>query len=195
MARYAEKKRATTETDIYIKLNIDGKGNTAISSGVGFLDHMLTLMAAHGFLDLEVRATGDITVDDHHTVEDIGIVLGDVLRDAIGDKSGIRRYGSCIVPMDDALALVAIDISNRPYLVYNVPIKQDRVGSLDVRLIKEFFRAFVNHCGMTLHINVFYGDNMHHIIEGVFKAFGQALNEAVAYDQRIERVRSTKGVL
>jgi imidazoleglycerol-phosphate dehydratase len=176
-------------------LVIDGEGQADINTGVPFLDHMLTLMAAHGFFDLDIQAAGDTEVDDHHTVEDVGIVLGDSFKEGVGDRVGIRRYGRAIVPMDEALASVAIDFSNRPCLVYNVPLKQEKVGRFDAQLVHEFFRGFVNHCSLTMHINVMYGENMHHIVEAVFKAFGRALDEATTYDPRIKKVLSTKGVL
>ncbi len=195
MARSAEMERKTNETNIRIRLVIDGEGHAGVNTGVPFLDHMLTLMAAHGFFDLDIQATGDTEVDDHHTVEDIGIVLGDSFKEGVGERVGIRRYGRAIVPMDEALASVVIDFSNRPCLVYNVPLKQEKIGRFDAQLVHEFFRGFTNHCSLTMHINVMYGENMHHIIEAVFKAFGRALDEATTYDSRIKKVLSTKGVL
>jgi imidazoleglycerol-phosphate dehydratase len=193
--RSAKVARATKETDIKLELTIEGKGKSAITTGIPFMDHMLTLMAAHGFFDLTLNAKGDIEIDDHHTVEDIGIVLGDAFNKALGGRKGIKRYGRGLVPMDEALASVVIDFSNRPFLVYHVNLKRDSAGRFDAQLIQEFFRAFVNRSGVTLHINVMYGDNTHHIIEAVFKAFGQALDEATMLDSRITEVRSTKGIL
>ncbi|MBW2196158.1 MAG: imidazoleglycerol-phosphate dehydratase HisB [Deltaproteobacteria bacterium] len=187
--------RKTKETDITLELTVEGKGSAEISTGVPFLDHMLVLMTAHGFFDLTLNATGDIAVDGHHTVEDIGIVLGDAFNKALGTKKGIRRYGKSIVPMDEALASVVIDFSNRPLLVYNVEFRRPSTGSFDVELVEEFFKAFVGRSNITLHINVTYGENTHHIIEAVYKAFGQALDEATTVDARITGVRSTKGVL
>jgi len=159
------------------------------------MDHMLTLMAAHGFFDLTLDAKGDVEVDEHHTIEDIGIVLGEAFKKALGDQKGMKRYGRSSVPMDEALASVVIDFSNRPFLVYHVNLKHGRAGRFDAHSIQEFFRAFVNRSGTTLHINLMYGDNTHHIVEAVFKAFGQALDEATTLDPRITEVRSTKGLL
>lgn len=195
MARSAEAERKTNETSIRIRLVIEGEGNADINTGVPFFDHMLTLMAAHGFFDLNIQAAGDTQVDDHHTVEDVGILLGDSFKKAVGDKVGIKRYGRALIPMDEALASVVIDFSNRPCLVYNVPLKQEKIGLFDAQVVQEFFKGFANHCGLTIHINVMYGENMHHIIEAVFKGFGQALDSATAYDPRIKKVLSTKGVL
>lgn len=193
--RTAKVERKTKETDISLKFGLDGKGRSDIDSGIAFLDHMLTLFTTHGFFDLFLRAKGDIEVDFHHTVEDIGICLGDALREALGDKQGIRRYGQAIVPMDEALCMVAIDVSNRPFLVYNVEIKQSRVGLFDIQLIPEFLQAFANRSGITLHINVMYGRNAHHIIEAVFKALGRVLDMAISLDSRVGGVISTKGLL
>jgi imidazoleglycerol-phosphate dehydratase len=195
MVRSAEIERKTNETDIRIRLNIDGKGEADIRTGVPFLDHMLILMTAHGFFDLAIRASGDTEVDDHHTVEDIGIVLGDSFKKAVCDKIGIKRYGRAVIPMDEALASVVIDFCDRPCLVYNLPMKQEKIGRFDVELVQEFFRGFTNHLGATIHINVKYGENMHHIIEAVFKALGRALDEATTLDPRIKKVLSTKGLL
>ncbi|MDL1974088.1 MAG: imidazoleglycerol-phosphate dehydratase HisB [Deltaproteobacteria bacterium] len=195
MVRSAEIERKTNETDIRIRLNIDGKGEADIRTGVPFLDHMLILMTAHGFFDLAIRASGDTEVDDHHTVEDIGIVLGDSFKKAVCDKTGIKRYGRAVIPMDEALASVVIDLCDRPCLVYNLPMKQEKIGRFDVELVQEFFRGFTNHLGATIHINVKYGENMHHIIEAVFKALGRALDEATTLDPRIKKVLSTKGLL
>ena len=193
--RSAKVARATKETNIKLELTIEGKGTSAITTGIPFMDHMLTLMTAHGFFDLTLHAKGDIEVDDHHTIEDIGIVLGDAFSKALGDRKGIKRYGRGLVPMDEALASVVMDFSNRPCLVYHVNFKRETTGRFDAQLIQEFFRAFVNRSGATLHINVMYGENTHHIIEAVFKAFGHALDEATIQDSRIGEVRSTKGIL
>jgi imidazoleglycerol-phosphate dehydratase len=193
--RSAKAIRVTKETDIKVELTIEGGGKAAIASGIPFLDHMLTLMAAHGFFDLTVDAKGDIEIDEHHTVEDIGIVLGEAFNEALGDRRGMKRYGRGLVPMDEALASVVVDLSNRPFLVYHVNLKRETAGRFDAQIIQEFFRAFVNRSGCTLHINVMYGENTHHIIEAVFKAFGQALDEATMLDHRITKVRSTKGIL
>ncbi len=193
--RSAKVRRATKETDIKLELTIEGKGKSAIATGIPFMDHMLTLVAAHGFFDLSLDAKGDVEIDDHHTVEDIGIVLGEAFKKALGDRKAIKRYGRGLVPMDEALASVVIDFSNRPFLLYHVDLKRDTAGRFDAQLIREFFRAFVNRSGATLHINVMYGENTHHVIEAVFKAFGQALDEATMLDSRITEVRSTKGIL
>ncbi len=195
MKRKAEVERKTKETDIKISLVIDGRGQTNIDSGIPFLDHMLTLLAVHGFFDLSLRAAGDLDVDFHHTVEDVGLVLGDAIREALGKRQGIRRYGHAVTPMDDALATVTIDLSNRPYLVYNVPEHAGSGIALNPALAKEFFRALVNRAGMNLHINVAYGDNDHHVVESIFKAFGRALDQAASMDGRINGVRSSKGAL
>ena len=195
MKRKAEVERKTKETDIKISLVIDGQGQTNIASGIPFLDHMLTLLAVHGFFDLSVRAVGDLDVDFHHTVEDVGLVLGDSIREALGERIGIKRYGHAVTPMDDALAAVTIDLSNRPYLVYNVPEHAASGIALNPSLTREFFRALVNRAGMNLHINVAYGDNDHHVVESIFKAFGRALDQAASLDGRITGVRSSKGTL
>ncbi len=193
--RSAKVTRATKETDIRVELTVEGKGKSAVVTGIPFMDHMLTLMAAHGFFDLTVDAKGDVEIDEHHTVEDIGIVLGEAFDKALGDRKGIKRYGRGLVPMDESLASVVIDFSNRPFLVYHVNLKRETTGRFDAQIIEEFFRAFVNRSGATLHINVMYGENTHHIIEAVFKAFGQGLDEATTLDERITKVRSTKGIL
>jgi imidazoleglycerol-phosphate dehydratase len=193
--RLSKIKRKTKETRISLELNIDGTGIVAVATGVPFFDHMLTLMAAHGFFDLSIEAHGDVDVDGHHTVEDVGIVLGQAMDDALGDKKGIKRYGHSVVPMDEALAYVTIDFSNRPYLSYNATFSQDRTGNFDVELAEEFFRAFVSTSRSTLHVNLVYGENTHHKIEAIFKAFGRALDEATKRDPRIADVLSTKGVL
>jgi imidazoleglycerol-phosphate dehydratase len=195
MERKGEVERKTKETDIKISLVVDGRGKANIASGIPFFDHMLTLLAVHGFFDLSVRAKGDLDVDFHHTVEDVGLVLGDAIRQALGDRKGIKRYGHAVTPMDDALATVTIDLSNRPYLVYRVPEHEASGIALNASLTKEFFRALVNRAGMNLHINVAYGDNDHHVVESIFKAFGRALDQAAALDRRITGVRSSKGAL
>lgn len=195
MNRSAEIERSTSETRIKLSLNLDGNGAASICTSVPFLDHMLNLFARHGLFDLKVEASGDIDIDFHHTVEDIGIVLGSAVRQALADKKGIRRYGNARVPMDETLADVSIDISGRPYLVYNVVLPKVKIGEFDVELAREFFQAFTNNCGCNLHINVLYGDNVHHIIEACFKAFARALDNATQLDERISGVMSTKGVL
>ena len=195
MSRIASIERNTQETRIKLTLDIDGSGIAHISSSVPFLDHMLNLFARHGLFNLDVEATGDIDIDFHHTVEDIGIVLGEAFKQALGDKKGIRRYGQASVPMDETLASVSVDISGRPYMVYHVALPKVKVGGFDVELAREFFQAFTNHCGLNLHINVMYGDNVHHIIEACFKAWARALDAASQMDPRVEGVMSTKGVL
>ncbi len=195
MSRSAELSRKTAETDIMVKLDIDGEGNSLIDSGIGFMDHMLTLFSKHGLLDLVIKARGDLEVDAHHTVEDIGIVLGQAIKQALDDKKSIKRYGTSHVPMDEALAMVSLDLGGRPYLVFNVEYTNERVGDMETELVEEFFRAVSVNSGMSVHINVVYGSNNHHIVEAVFKAFGRALDEATRGDQRIKGVMSTKGVL
>lgn len=195
MAREATAQRKTSETDISLRLNLDGKGSYQIDTGIPFLDHMLELMTRHGLFDLTVKASGDVEVDFHHTVEDIGIVLGNAFKQSLGDCQGIRRYGFAAIPMDEVLAHVAVDLSMRPVLVYQVPVRRGKVGTFDVELVKEFFQALAHAAGMTIHINVLYGANRHHIIEAMFKAAGRALSEAVSHDPRIQGVMSTKGTL
>ncbi len=195
MKRTAEVERITKETNIRISLKLDGRGLAEISSGIPFFDHMLTLLAVHGFFDLSVHAEGDLDVDFHHTVEDVGLVLGQAVAEALNARKGIRRYGHAVTPMDDALATVTVDLSNRPYLVFNVPETVASGTALNPSLTKEFFRALVNRGGMNLHINVAYGDNEHHVIESIFKAFGRALDQASSFDGRITGVRSSKGSL
>ena len=195
MNRYSEVERLTKETKISASLNIDGTGKNEISTGIPFFDHMLTLFSVHGFFDLTLKANGDIDVDYHHTVEDVGLVMGECLSNALGDRKGIRRYGYAATPMDEALSAVSIDLSNRPYLVYNIPgifLNQSEVYS---NLFKEFFRAFTNKAGMNLHINVSYGENDHHVIESIFKSFARSLDQATKIDERIKHVHSSKGVL
>lgn len=195
MSREANVCRTTKETDISLKLQIDGKGNSQISTGIGFFDHMLDGFSKHGFFDLNVQVTGDLSVDCHHTIEDTGIVLGDAIKKALGDKKGIRRYGSCILPMDETLVLCAIDLSGRPYLVFDGVFTTERVGYMDTEMVKEFFYAVSYSAGMNLHIKVLSGSNNHHIIEGIFKAFARALDEATSVDERITGILSTKGSL
>lgn len=193
--RTANIKRKTKETDIAMTLRIDGTGVSDVQTGIGFFDHMLAGFSKHGFFDLNLRVNGDLEVDGHHTVEDTGIVLGAAIREAIGDKAGIRRYGSFILPMDDALCLCAIDLCGRPYFAFDCSFPVERVGELDTELVKEFFYAVSYGAGMNLHIRMFSGDNAHHMIESMFKAFGKALDEATSYDERIRGVLSTKGAL
>ena len=195
MSRCAEIERITKETRIKLALKVDGCGEGAICTSVPFLDHMLNLFARHGLFDLEIEACGDIDIDFHHTVEDIGIVLGKAFKQALADKKGIRRYGQATVPMDETLAAVAVDISGRPFLVYNVRLPKVKIGEFDVELAREFFQAFANHCGLNLHVNVMYGDNVHHILEACFKAVARAMDTATQLDPRVHGVMSTKGVL
>ena len=195
MERKAEVHRQTNETEISLKLDIDGSGSSDIQTGGGFLDHMLELFAKDGFFDLELKAVGDLQVDDHHTVEDVGICLGDAFRQAVQDKSGIRRFGNFDMPMYEALARVTLDFCGRPFLVYNTSLTNDKIGTFDVELVEEFFHGFVNHSGMTLHINVVYGANRHHIVEAIFKGIAKALDVATSMDERIIGVLSTKGKL
>ena len=194
--RNAEIKRKTAETDIYLNLNLDGTGKSHVATGVGFLDHMLTLFARHGRFDLEVRCTGDTYVDDHHSVEDIGIALGQAFTAALGDKKGITRYGQMILPMDESLILTAVDLSGRGYLGYDLQIPTEKVGSFDTELVEEFFLAFVRNAACTLHIRKLAGTNSHHIIEGAFKSAGRSLRQAVAIESAFaDEIPSTKGVL
>ena len=193
--RQVRLERKTAETSIQLALSLDDTGNYQIDSGVGFLDHMLSLFAKHGALDLQVQAKGDTFIDDHHTVEDIGITLGQAIGQALGDKKGICRYGHALVPMDEALILVALDISGRGHLEFDLPLPNAKVGSFDTELVEEFFRALALNSGMTLHIRMLNGRNTHHIIEGTFKALGRALRQAVAKDERLTGIPSTKGVL
>ncbi len=195
MARIATVERKTKETDIAITLNLDGKGISTIHTGIGFFDHMLEGFAKHGFFDLECNVAGDLHVDGHHTVEDAGIVLGQAINQAVGDKKGIRRYGYFILPMDDALALCAVDLCGRPYLNFECEFTTPSVGNLDTELIKEFFYAVSYSAGMNLHIKMLSGNNNHHMIEAMFKAFSKALDQATGMDERITDVLSTKGSL
>jgi len=195
MARKAKILRKTAETDISIAINLDGKGSGKISTTVAFIDHMLNLFARHGLFDLVIKGKGDTHIDDHHLIEDMGICLGNAVKKALSDKKGIVRYGSATVPMDESLCSVAIDISGRPYLVYNVEFKSKKIGAFDFSLIREFFKSFSDHSGMTLHINLIYGKNNHHMAEAIFKAFALALRKAVTIHGRIEGILSTKGSL
>ncbi len=188
--------RKTAETDIMLRLNLDGKGIGKIDTGCGFLDHMLTLFASHGRFDLEVVCKGDVEVDDHHTVEDVGICLGKAFHEALGDKKGIVRYGSMILPMDEALILSAVDLSGRSHLAFELPIRAKKIGTFDTELIEEFWLAFVRNCPMALHIRSLAGKNSHHIAEGAFKSVARSLKQAVAIDAAFaDAVPSTKGVL
>jgi len=193
--RSAEVQRNTLETRVRVKLDLDGSGKSQLATGVGFFDHMLDQIARHGMLDLEVEAKGDLHIDAHHTVEDVGITLGQALAEAIGDKKGVRRYGHAYVPLDEALSRVVVDLSGRPGLVFEVPFVRGSVGEFDVDLVREFFQGFVNHAGVTLHIDALRGDNAHHQAETVFKAFGRALRMAVEADPRASGIPSTKGSL
>lgn len=195
MARIATVERKTMETDIAITLNLDGNGMSKIDTGIGFFDHMLEGFAKHGFFDLDCKVKGDLVVDGHHTVEDAGIVLGQAISQAVGDKKGIRRYGYFILPMDDALALCAVDLCGRPYLNFECEFTTERVGNLDTELVKEFFYAVSYSAGMNLHIKMLSGANNHHMIEAMFKAFAKALDMATGTDERITDVLSTKGSL
>ena len=195
MIRTGSSVRKTAETDIAVDLCLDGKGDFDITTTIPFLDHMLSLFAKHGFFDLKVKAAGDTQVDFHHTAEDLGICLGKAFQSALGDKKGIRRYGEAAVPMIDALAFVAVDLSGRSHLKYSVSFPSSRVGDIDVELFEEFFRAFANHAGADLHISLLYGSNVHHSIEAIFKAAARALEAGSRLDKRQSGVRSTKGSL
>lgn len=195
-ARRAEITRATSETDIRVSLDLDGSGQATIATGVGFLDHMLTALARHALMDLSVQAKGDLHIDDHHTTEDVGIVIGQAIRQALGDKRGIRRYGSAVIPMDEALAEAAIDISGRPFLAWSVPFARPKIGTFDTELVEEFFRALAFNAGITLHVTLKAGTNAHHVAEACFKALARALRMAVEPDPRAAgAVPSTKGSL
>lgn len=195
MQRQSEIERITNETNIRAQLKLDGSGQSDIQTGIPFFDHMLTLFSVHGFFDLMMSAEGDLEVDFHHTVEDVGIVLGDALNQSLGDRKGIHRYGHAITPMDESLAEVTIDLSKRPYLVVHLPQIVPVRSDFDYLLLKEFLRAFSTHGGMNLHVNVPYGENEHHMIEAVFKSMGRALDQASTIDARIKNVRSSKGKL
>lgn len=194
--RTAELSRKTNETDIAVAVNLDGSGKTDIATGIGFLDHMLELLGRHALIDLSVRASGDLHIDMHHTAEDTGIVIGQAIKQALGDKRGIRRYASVDLPMDEALSRVALDISGRPFLVWRVDFAHDKVGEMDTELFREWFQAFAVNAGVTLHVETFYGDNAHHVAESCFKALARALRGAVEIDPRAsDAVPSTKGAL
>ena len=194
--RKAEVKRETTETRVSVSLDLDGCGKHDVKSGIGFLDHMLEQLARHSLIDIVLRAEGDLHIDMHHTTEDVGIVLGQALAKALGDRRGIRRYASVHLPMDEALTRVAIDVSGRPYLVWKVTLPRARLGDFDTELVRECFHAFAQHAGITLHVETLYGDNTHHIVETCFKGLARALREAVAIDDRMpDAVPSTKGTL
>lgn len=195
MARIGKIARKTGETDIALTLDLDGAGVSSASTSVGFLDHMLDLFTKHGFFDLTVEGTGDTHVDFHHTVEDVGICLGQAVDRALGDKAGIRRFGGETVPMYEAIATVNLDLCGRPFIAWNTPLDAGKIGDFDAELAEEFFHGFVNNAGATLHVNVPYGTNRHHIVEAVFKAFGRALNQATRIDERVVGVLSTKGSL
>ena len=195
MTRTAKTERKTKETEISISLNIDGAGRAQIDTGIPFFNHMLDIFTRHGLFDTEIKARGDIDVDYHHTVEDVGLALGQCFKEALGDKQGIRRFGEASCPLDETLARVVVDLSGRPYLSYNVKIRPGRVGDFDTDLPHEFFAAFANQLGMNLHIDVIRGENPHHIIEACFKAFARAMDAATGLDERIKGVLSTKGSL
>lgn len=195
MPRTAVVERVTRETRIRLSLGLDGTGESKVCTSVPFLDHMLELFARHGLFDLQVEAQGDIDIDFHHTVEDIGIVLGEAVKRALGAKEGISRYGQATVPMDETLASTTIDLSGRPYLCFNVPLPKVKIGEFDVELVREFFQAFANTGGLNLHVNLKYGENVHHIVEACFKSFARALDAATRPDSRITGVLSTKGQL
>lgn len=192
--RSASKKRVTNETSVELEIDLDGTGKSEIDTGVGFFDHMLNLFAFHSKTDLRVKADGDLNVCDHHTIEDVGITLGEAFKEAIGDKKGINRYGTFYVPMDETLALASLDISNRPFVVFDCDFKREKVGEMATEMVVEFFRAFAFNAGITLHLKVLYGENDHHKIEALFKAFGRALKEAKFVDEK-NGLPSTKGKL
>jgi len=193
--RKAEIKRKTKETEVFLKLDLDGSGRHLIATGIPFFDHMLSLLAYHGSIDLSLKAKGDIGVDSHHTVEDVGICLGEGIKKALGEAKGIQRYGMAMIPMDETLGSVVLDLSMRPCLVFNMKMRRTKIGNFDLELVEEFFRALCNHGRITLHINLIYGRNSHHMVEAVFKGFGRALREAVCIDEGKSEVPSTKGIL
>ena len=195
MARIVEKQRTTKETDIRVKLNLDGRGSSSISTGIGFLDHMLDLFARHGLFDLELSCKGDLHIDQHHSVEDIAITLGQAVAGALGDKAGIVRFGVAYVPMDEALVRSVVDLSGRAFIVYRVPRVRDRIGELDVELVEHFWRSFAEQVRCNLHIELLYGANQHNIIEAVFKSAARALSSATRLSERVDGVPSTKGTL
>ena len=195
MSRTATIERNTKETKIRVTLELDGAGNGTIDTGIGFFDHMLEGFTRHGLFDLTAKCQGDVQVDSHHSIEDMGIVLGTAIREALGDKKGIVRYGSCMLPMDETLAMCAIDLSGRPYLVFDAPFQGEMVGAMDTQMAREFFYAVSYAAGMNLHLKVLYGENDHHMMEALFKAFAKALDAATRFDPRITDVLSTKGTL
>ncbi len=194
-SRQSSLTRTTKETSINLELTLDGQGKAEISTGVPFFDHMLTLLTVHGFFNLAIKASGDIEVDDHHTVEDIGICLGQAFKESLGDFSSISRYGHFSLPMDETLARITLDLSNRPYLHYDVIALDQKTGTFDTTMVQEFLRAFAFNCGLTLHVEVKYGVNTHHIIEAIFKALGRTLDQATAIDPRVQGTLSSKGTL
>ena len=195
MARQAEKRRKTKETDVAVKINLDGQGSSKISTGIGFLDHMLDLFAKHGLFDLEVTCSGDLHIDGHHSVEDIALTIGQAFAEALGEKAGVVRFGSAYVPMDETLARTVVDLSGRAFAVYRVENVRARIGELDVELVEHFWRSFAGEVKCNLHIEVFYGANQHHIVEAVFKSAARALSTATRISDRIDGVMSTKGTL
>jgi imidazoleglycerol-phosphate dehydratase len=196
MKRDAKIDRKTKETEIRLKFDLDGNGTYNVNTGIPFMDHMLALMAAHGYFDMDLKASGDTEIDDHHTIEDLGICFGLAIREGLNKRGGIRRYGEATVPMDEALVRVVVDMSNRPVLSYRVQLKKRTTGTFDVGLIKEFFRALVTNAGITMHVDLLAGDEPHHIAEAIFKAFARALDEAVGFESRLNgNVPSTKGLL
>ena len=195
MERKGKVERKTKETQVLVELNLDGSGKHQIKTSIPFLDHMLGLFSAHGLFDLKVKARGDREIDDHHTAEDLGICLGTALKKALAGKEGITRYGSAFIPMDESLASVHVDLSGRPCLVFHLPFRRRRIGDFDTELVREFFQALVNHAAITLHAEVRYGANAHHMVESLFKAFGRALRQAATRDQKVRGIPSTKGSL
>ena len=196
MAREAEIHRKTKETDIRFRIDLDGEGQCRSHTDIPFMDHMFSLLAAHGFFNFEINAKGDIQIDDHHTVEDLGICMGKALKEVLGERRGISRYGDATIPMDEALARVVLDISNRPFLSYHVELPGSMAGTFDIRLVQEFFRAFTNHAGITMHVDLLWGEDPHHTAEAIFKAFAKALDHATRPEKRLEGVvPSTKGIL
>lgn len=193
--RSSSKTRRTSETDIELSIDLDGLGESDISTGIGFFDHMLILFSKHGLMDLKVKCDGDLHIDGHHTVEDIGITLGEAFKEALGGKAGIVRYAHTYTPMDEVLTLVAIDLGGRPYLSIDAEYSRDYIGDFDTELVEEFFRGFVNSAGINLHIKVMTGGNAHHVVESMFKGFGRAIDTATKKDERIKGVMSTKGVI
>ena len=195
MSREARVARKTKETEIDLKINLDGTGKSKISTGIGFFDHMLEGFSKHGFFDLDLTVAGDLHVDGHHTVEDTGIVLGECIKEALGDKKGIRRYGNFLLPMDEVLVLCAVDLGGRPFFQSDITFPTEKIGTFDTELIREFFYAISYSCKMNLHFKLLSGGNSHHIAEAMFKAFSKALDQAVSYDERLEGILSTKGSL